>query len=181
MLTKRENYRFLMRRGLLYLLQMASATENGFFIDEMALLKAFIEHKTLSYNDLQDKGIIPNMDKQEHRALFKSSIDKFKNWQLIESIPDSHPRAWKVLQERAKAEYDQLNRDIERKQLVEKYSFENLMHEVNSNAHKLRWINLYRNMAIAAFGMALIVFITGMGLPQMFVAARNLFNHLLHH
>ena len=170
-----------MAAGLVYLPPMATQTENGFFIDEMSLLKAFLDYKTLSYNDLQDKGVVPNLDKQEHRALFKASIDKFKNWQLIESIPDSHPRAWKVLQERAKAEYEQLNRDIERKQLVEKYSFENLISEVNNNAHKLRWIKLYRNMAIAGFGLSLIVFITGMGLPQMFVAAKNIVHHLVYH
>ncbi len=80
-----------MAAGLVYLPPMATQTENGFFIDEMSLLKAFLDYKTLSYNDLQDKGIVPNLDKQEHRALFKASIDKFKNWQLIESIPDSHP------------------------------------------------------------------------------------------
>ena len=86
-----------------------------------------------------------------------------------------------MLQERAKAEYEQLNRDIERKQLVEKYSFENLISEVNNNAHKLRWIKLYRNMAIAGFSLSLIVFITGMGLPQMFIAAKNIVHHLVYH
>jgi hypothetical protein len=155
--------------------------DTGFFIDEMALLKAFIDYRTLSYNELQERGVVPTLDKQEHRALFKSTVDKLKRWELIESIPDSHPKAWKVNLDKAQKEYEQLTRDIERKQLVDKYSYEYLRELVEGHEKKLRHLSLYRNLAIAASCVSLIVLITGMGIPQMIAALKHLLHSLLHH
>src|ERR1700734_4007411 len=96
------------------------------YIDELALLKAFIEHKSLSYTEVQDKGIVPLLNKQDRRALFKSTIDKFRRWQVIEPVPDSDPKTWTVIIENATNEYNKLRKEIEQQQIIEKYSFEHL-------------------------------------------------------
>src|SRR5437868_1356180 len=114
------------------------------YIDELALLKAFIEYKSLSYTEVQEKGIVPPLNKQDRRAAFKSTIDKFKNWQLIEYAEGSDPKTWHVHYDRALAEYNKLIKDIEQQQLIEKYSFEYLKDEVRENTKKLRGIKLYR-------------------------------------
>lgn len=146
------------------------------YIDEVALLKAFIEYKTLSYSELQEKGIVPVLNKQDRRNLFKNTIDKFKRWELIEPIPDSNPIAWNVVMEKAVAEYNRIIKEIEQKQLIEKYSFQYLQEEVKLNTRKLRRIMLYRVLAIVGFCTGTISFLTGLTLPDIIRALKHLFH-----
>jgi hypothetical protein len=151
------------------------------YIDEIALLKAFIDYKTLSYTEMQEKGIVPVLDKQDRRALFKNSIDKFKKWDLIEPIPDSDPRAWTVILDKATIEYNKLMKDIEQKQMVEKYSFQHLQDEVKSNSKKLKRIKLYKTLAISGFIIGAFNFITGLSLSGLFTALKHLFHTIIAH
>ena len=148
------------------------------YIDEIALLKAFIEHKTLSYTEIQEKGIVPVLNKQDRRALFKNTIDRFKQWQLIESVPDSDPKSWKVIYDKATAEYIKLQKEIEQKQMIDKYSYEYLKEAINLNTHKLKRIKLYRILAVTGFTLALFNFITGITLMQSLSALKHLFHYL---
>ena|SRR5579872_1574317 len=151
------------------------------YIDEMALLKAFIDYRSLSYTEVQEKGIVPVLNKQDRRALFKSTIDKFKRWQLIEPVPDSDPKTWTVILDNATVEYNKLVKDIEQKQLVEKYSFEHLQDQVKSNSKKLAGIKVYRLLAVGGFTIAAFSFITGLSLSQFVAQVKHLIHALLDH
>ena len=151
------------------------------YIDELALLKAFIDNKTLSYTEVQEKGIVPVLDKQDRRALFKNSIDKFKKWELIQPIPDSDPRAWTVIIDKATIEYNKLMKDIEQKQMVEKYSFQHLLEEVNLNSKKLKRIKLYQALAVTGFIVGTFNFLTGLSLPALFIAMKHVFHTITTH
>jgi hypothetical protein len=151
------------------------------YIDEIALLKAFIEHKTLTYTEVQEKGIVPVLNKQDRRALFKNTIDKFKQWELIEPIPGSDPQSWKVICEKATAEYLKLQKEIDEKQMIEKYSYEYLKEEVSLNTQKLKGIRIYRILAVTGCALAVFQFITGLSLMQLFTAMKHLLHHLSGH
>jgi hypothetical protein len=151
------------------------------FIDEVALLKAFIDHGTLSYPEVQEKGIVPLLKKQEHRALFKHTIDKFRRWNVIDIVPDSDPKAWAVVPERAREEYDKLVIEIERKQVVDKYSFEAFQEELQDNSKKLRKIKLYKALAVAAFGLAVFHFVTGLSLMGLFGLLKHFAHGIINH
>lgn len=151
------------------------------FIDEVALLKAFIDNKTLSYPELQQKGIVPQLVKQEQRALFKSVIDKFRRWQVIELVPDSDPKTWTVIPEKALAEYNRLITDIERRQVVDKYSFEAFQEELRENSKKLKRIKLYKVLGITGFAIAVFQFVTGLSLWGLYTAAKHLLHTILNH
>ncbi len=146
------------------------------YIDEIALLKAFIDYKTLSYAEVQEKGIVPVLNKQDRRNLFKNSIDKFKRWELIEPIPDSNPQAWNVVMDKAILEYNKLMKEIEQKQMIEKYSFQHLQEEVKSNTRKLRRIKLYRVFAIIGFAAGTFSFLTGLTLLDVIKGLKHLFH-----
>ncbi len=146
------------------------------YIDEIALLKAFIDYKTLSYAEVQEKGIVPVLNKQDRRNLFKNSIDKFKRWELIEPIPDSNPLAWNVVMDKAILEYNKLMKEIEQKQMIEKYSFQHLQEEVKSNTRKLRRIKLYRVFAIIGFAAGTFSFLTGLTLLDVIKGLKHLFH-----
>lgn len=137
------------------------------FIDEIALLKAFIDYKTLSYTEVQEKGIVPALNKQDRRNSFKNSIDKLKRWELIELVPDSHPLTWNVILDKATIEYNKLMREIEQKQVIEKYSFQHLQEEVNDNTRKLRRIKVYRVLAVTGFVVGMFNFLTGLTLTEL--------------
>lgn len=144
------------------------------YIDEIALLKAFIDYKTLSYTEVQEKGIVPVLNKQDRRNLFKNSIDKLKRWELIEPIPDSDPLAWNVILDKATIEYNKLMKEIEQKQMIEKYSFQHLQEEVKSNTRKLRRIKLYRIFAIIGFAAGTFSFLTGLTLLDVIKGLKRL-------
>jgi len=149
------------------------------YIDEMVLLKAFIEHRSLSYTEVQEKGIVPVLNKQDRRALFKNTIDKFKRWQVIEPVPDSDPKTWTVILDNATTEYNKLVKGIEQKQLIEKYSFEYLHDKVNSNSKKLVGIKVYRILAVAGFIMAALSFIAGLSLSQLLSQIKHIIHSVL--
>ena len=149
------------------------------YIDEMVLLKAFIEHKSLSYTEVQEKGIVPVLNKQDRRALFKNTIDKFKRWHVIEFVPDSDPKTWTVILDNATIEYNKLVKDIEQKQLIEKYSFEYLHDKVNSNSKKLAGVKVYRILAVAGFIMAALSFIAGVSLSQLLSQVKHIIHSIL--
>jgi hypothetical protein len=117
--------------------------------------KPFIEHKSLLYTEIQEKGIVPILNKQDRRAVFKNTIDKFKRWELIEPVPDSDPETWTVILDKATFEYNKLRKEIEQRQVIEKYSFENLQEEVKDHTQKLMGIRIYHVLAVSAFVIAI--------------------------
>lgn len=152
-----------------------------FYLDELALLRAFIEHKTLSYTDVQEKGIVPVLNKQDRRVLFKSCIEKFKKWEVIQVVPDAHPVAWNVVPDKAETEYNRLVRAIEQQQMIEKYSFQHLHEEVQLHSRKLTRISLFRVLAVVGCVLAAFNFLTGLSLPALFTLLKNLWHTIQHH
>jgi hypothetical protein len=148
------------------------------YIDEMVLLKAFIDHGTLSYTEVQERGFVPSLNKQDRRISFKNTIDKFRRWELIEPIPDSDPRAWNVIMDKATIEYNKLVKEIEQKRVVEKYSFVALQDEVRENTKKLKGVKIYRFLAVTAFTISVFQFFTGLSFLQIFAAIKR-FGHFI--
>lgn len=147
-------------------------------IDKIEILRAFIEYKSLSYTDIQDKEIVPPLDKQERRTAFRNVIDRLIAHHCIELIPGSDPVTWVVSMDNAILEYYRMT--IEEKEVIEKYSFEKLGQTVKVHHLKLKYIYLFRVMAVVAFVVSLTHFITGMNLAQLIAAIRQGFHSLLH-
>ncbi len=162
-------------------LQLSPSLSSNNFIDEMALLKAFIDNKTLSYTEVQEKGIVPVLNKQDRRVMFKNTIDKFKKWELIESIPDSDPKAWTVIPDKAASKYDKLIKEIEQKQLVDKYSFAYIQEEIKDSNKKLEHIRLYKVLAVIGFILATISFTTGLTLISLIDACKHIVHSISGH
>ncbi len=152
-----------------------------FYLDELALLRAFIEHKTLSYSDVQEMGIVPVLNKQDRRVLFKNCIEKFKKWGVIQVIPEAHPVAWSVVPEKAAEEYNKLIAAIEQQQMIEKYSFQHLQEEVNLQGRKLSNAGLYKVLALAGFILGSFNFLTGLSVPVLYTQLKNLWHSFQHH
>lgn len=148
------------------------------YIDELALLRAFIDYKQLSYTEVQEKGLVPLLNKQDRRNLFKNCIEKFKKWGVIEAIAESDPPAWAVIPDKAVAEYNQLVKEIEQRQVIEKYSFQHLQEEVSDHAKKMRRIKLFRALAIIGFVLGTFHFLTGLSLIELIKYLRHVY-HLL--